>query len=44
MAQNIKTAIKRDLEILDAVDRNRLVEKRYDKLRKIGIFEEEKSE
>ena len=44
MAQNIKTAIKRDLEILDAVDRNKLVEKRYDKLRKIGIFEEKKSE
>ena len=44
MAQNIKTAIKRDLEILNAVDRNKLVEKRYEKLRKIGIFEEEKSE
>lgn len=44
MAQNIKTAIKRDLEILDAVDRNRLVEKRYEKLRKIGVFEEQKPE
>ncbi len=44
MAQNIKTAIKRDLEILNAVDRNKLVEKRYDKLRKIGVFEEQKPE
>ena len=42
MAQNIKTTIKKDLEILNTVDRNKLVEKRYDKLRKIGIFEEGK--
>jgi len=42
MAQNIKTAIKRDLEILGGVDRNKLVEKRYGKLRKIGVFEEQK--
>lgn len=40
MAQNIKTVIKRDLEILDTVDRDKLVRKRYEKLRKIGIFEE----
>ncbi|UCD54755.1 MAG: acetyl-CoA carboxylase carboxyltransferase subunit alpha [Candidatus Omnitrophota bacterium] len=44
MAQNVKAAIKRDLGILDGVDRNKLVEKRYEKLRKIGIFEEEKPE
>lgn len=44
MAQNIKTAIKRDLEILSSMDRNKLVEKRYGKLRKIGIFEEQKPE
>jgi acetyl-CoA carboxylase carboxyl transferase subunit alpha len=43
MAQNIKTAIKRDLEILSGIDKNKLVEKRYEKLRKIGVFEEEKS-
>ncbi len=43
MAQNIKTVIKRDLEILKNIDRNKLVKKRYEKFRKMGVFEETQS-
>jgi len=42
MAATIKSVIKRDLEELKKVDKNKLIEKRYDRLRKIGVFEEKR--
>ncbi|MBN1353315.1 MAG: acetyl-CoA carboxylase carboxyl transferase subunit alpha, partial [Candidatus Omnitrophica bacterium] len=44
IAQSIKKIIKRDLETVKNVDKNDLVKKRYDKFRKMGIFEESKPE
>ena len=44
MAENIKSVIKRDLDLLGTVDKDKLVKKRYEKFRKMGVFEEEKSE
>ena len=44
MAQKIKNVIKRDLDILGAVDKNELIKKRYAKFRKMGVFEETKPE
>ncbi len=43
MAAGIKSVIKRDLDILQAIDKNELVKQRYDKFRKIGVFTENKS-
>lgn len=43
IAQNIKSAIKRDLDSLMSADKNKLVEKRYEKFRKMGVFKESKS-
>ena len=44
MAQNMKTVIKRDMEELSGVDRNKLTKMRYEKLRKIGVFSAKDSE
>jgi acetyl-CoA carboxylase carboxyl transferase subunit alpha len=41
-AKNIKTAIKKNLEALIPLSKKELLEKRYKKFRKIGVFEEEK--
>ncbi len=43
MAANIKAAIRKDLDILRAIDKNKLIKQRYDKFRKIGVFKENKS-
>jgi acetyl-CoA carboxylase carboxyl transferase subunit alpha len=43
MAANIKSAIKKDLDILRAIDKNKLIKQRYEKFRKIGVFTENKS-
>lgn len=40
MAQNIKTTIKKDLEFLRAMDKDKLVKRRYEKFRKMGILKE----
>jgi acetyl-CoA carboxylase carboxyl transferase subunit alpha len=39
-AQNIKAAIKKDLEILKKLPKSKLLEQRYEKFRSIGIFNE----
>lgn len=39
-ASNIKTVIKRDLEILKKIPKSKLIEMRYDKLRSVGVFSE----
>lgn len=44
MAQNIKAVIKRDLDVLRNVDKDKLVKQRYEKFRKIGVFKENKHE
>ena len=44
MAQNIKNVIKKDLEALKNPDKDKLIRKRYDKIRKIGVFSEKKKE
>ena len=44
MAGNIKAVIKRDLDILNGIDKNKLIKQRYDKFRKIGVFVENKPE
>ena len=44
MARSIKTVIKKDLDELRDVDKNKLVDKRYEKFRKMGIFKEPKPE
>ena len=44
IAATIKSVITRDIEELNNIDRKKLVDKRYEKLRKIGVFEEKKSE
>ena len=44
MAESVKSVIKRDLDEFKNVDRNKLVEKRYEKFRKIGVFRETSSE
>ena len=40
MVKNIKDVILRDLEELKKVDKKKLIEKRYEHLRSIGVFEE----
>jgi len=42
MAANIRSVIKRDLDILRAIDKNKLIKQRYEKFRKIGVFKENK--
>ncbi len=39
-AKNIKTAIKKDLEALKALPKDRLIQARYAKFRTIGVFKE----
>ena len=39
-ALNIKSAIKKDLEILKKIPKSKLIEMRYDKIRSIGVFSE----
>ena len=39
-ALNIKTAIKKDLEILKKIPKSKLIEARYAKLRSVGVFSE----
>ncbi|MDO8535921.1 MAG: acetyl-CoA carboxylase carboxyltransferase subunit alpha [Candidatus Omnitrophota bacterium] len=39
-AENIKAAIKKDLDILKKIPKAKLVEMRYDKFRSIGVFSE----
>jgi len=41
IAENIKNIIKKDIEELSGIDKKKLIEKRYDKFRKIGVFGEE---
>ena len=41
MAKNIKAAIKKGLVALEDMDKEKLIEARYKKFRKIGIFDEE---
>ena len=36
--------VKKDIEELSGIDKNKLIEKRYDRFRKIGVFEDKKSE
>ena len=43
-AQSVKAVIKRDLDILRDIDKNKLVKQRYEKFRKIGVFTEKKPE
>lgn len=43
MTESIKTVIKKDLAELGAVDKNKLIEKRYDRFRKIGVLKEKES-
>ena len=38
MAQSIKSVIKADLDALKKIDRDELIGRRYEKLRKIGVF------
>jgi len=40
VASNIKSTIKKDLDILKKLPKTKLVEMRYDKFRSIGIFNE----
>ena len=44
MAESIKNVIKRDLDEFKNADKNKLVEKRYEKFRKMGVFKETASE
>jgi len=44
MAASIKSVIKRDMDILRAVDKNKLIKQRYERFRKIGVFAENKSD
>jgi acetyl-CoA carboxylase carboxyl transferase subunit alpha len=44
IAATIKSVIKKDIEELKHIDHEKLINKRYEKLRKIGVFEEKKSE
>ena len=39
-AKNIKAAIKKDLQALKAVPKDKLIQARYAKFRKIGVFKE----
>ncbi|MDP2929331.1 MAG: acetyl-CoA carboxylase carboxyltransferase subunit alpha [Candidatus Omnitrophota bacterium] len=39
-ALNIKSTIKRDLEILKKIPKSKLIEMRYDKIRSVGVFSE----
>lgn len=39
-AESIKTAIKKDLEILKKIPKDKLIEMRYEKFRSIGVFSE----
>ncbi len=39
-AENIKVAIKKDLEILKKIPKNKLVDMRYEKFRAMGVFTE----
>ena len=39
-AENIKTAIKKDLEALKKTPKDKLIEMRYEKFRSIGVFNE----
>jgi len=41
IARTIKSVIKKDLEALKGVDKEKLIKSRYEKLRKIGAFSEE---
>lgn len=41
MAKNIKTVIKKALTVLEDIDKEKLIEARYKKFRKIGMFDEE---
>jgi len=44
MAENIKTIIKKDLDSFRDVDKDKLIKKRYEKFRKMGIFQQKKAE
>ncbi|MGB2705464.1 MAG: acetyl-CoA carboxylase carboxyltransferase subunit alpha [Candidatus Omnitrophota bacterium] len=44
MAESVKAVIRRDLDILRDIDKNKLVKQRYEKFRKIGVFTESKPE
>ena len=44
MAQSIKAIIKRDLDILRDIDKDKLIKQRCEKFRKIGVFNEKKHE
>ena len=44
MAESIKTIIKKDLDNFRDVDKDKLVKKRYEKFRKMGVFQEKKAE
>lgn len=39
-AENIKKAIKKDLAVLENIPKDKLVDARYDKIRKVGVFKE----
>jgi acetyl-CoA carboxylase carboxyl transferase subunit alpha len=39
-AETIKATIKKDLEVLKKMPKSKLVEARYDKFRKMGVFTE----
>lgn len=39
-AESIKTAIKKDLEVLKKIPKDKLIEMRYEKFRSIGVFSE----
>ncbi|MBL7157458.1 MAG: acetyl-CoA carboxylase carboxyltransferase subunit alpha [Candidatus Omnitrophica bacterium] len=44
IAGNIKAVIRKDLDTLTAIDVNKLIKQRYEKFRKMGIFEEPEAE
>lgn len=44
MANEIKNVIKKDIEQLKDIDKDKLISKRYEHLRKIGVFEEVKKD
>lgn len=44
MAESVKAVIRRDLDILRDIDKNKLIKQRYEKFRKIGVFTENKPE
>lgn len=39
-AESIKTALKKDLEVLKKISKDKLIEMRYEKFRSIGVFSE----